>query len=109
MTQVESAYGEFVKRNAAVVFVAAQKIDGLFHGKQYADEKRYPFRLLFDEARQVTRAYGVYHALGTDAYNIAHPATFVIDTAGKISWIAVSPNQRERPPVGNILAAIDTA
>jgi peroxiredoxin len=108
MAQVESSYAEFEKRNAAVVFVAAQKIEGLFRGKEHIEQKKYPFPVLFDEARKVTRAYGVYHALGMDAYNIAHPATLVIDRSRKIRWIAVSPNQHERSSIEDILAAIDT-
>ncbi len=106
MTQVESSYAEFLKRNAAVVFIAAQKIDGLFRGKEHVEKREYPFPVLFDETRQVTRAYGVYHRMGTDAYNIAHPATFVINQNGKISWIAVSPNQRDRSTVNEILSAL---
>ena len=109
MAQVESSYGEFTKRNAAVVFVAAQKIDGLFKAKQHVQNKSYPFPVIFDETRKVTRAYGVYHALGHDAYNIARPATFVIDGNGKIRWIAISPNQNERPAIEDILAAIDSS
>src|SRR2546425_4926584 len=107
MAQVESSYDEFVKRNAAVTFVAAQKIDGLFRAKEHIANTKYSFDLLFDETRKVTRAYGVYHALGMDAYNIAHPATFVIGPAGRISWIAVSPSQHERPQLSDILSAIE--
>ena|SRR5437867_2364728 len=109
MAQVESSYGEFAKRNAAVVFVASQKIDGFFKGKEHVQNKKYPFPVLFDETRKTTRAYGVYHAFGHDAYNIARPATFVINRDGKIYWIAISPNQHERPPVDDILAAIDSS
>ena len=109
MAQVESSYDEFVKRNAAVVFVAAQKIDGLFRGKEHVEQRKYPFPVLFDETRKVTRAYGVYHALGTDAYNIARPSTFVIGSNGKICWIGVSPNQAERPPIEDILSAVSQA
>jgi peroxiredoxin len=107
MAQVESSYDEFVRRNAAVAFVAAQKIDGLFRGKEHIANAGYSFDLLFDATRQVTRTYGVYHALGMDAYNIARPATFVIDRNGQICWIAVSPNQAERPPIKDIFAAIE--
>ena len=106
MAQVESSYDEFTKRNAAVVVIAAQKIEGLFRAKEHVEKKKYPFPVLFDETRKVTRAYGVYHAFGTDAFNIAHPATFVIGPAGRICWIAVSTNQHERPQLSDILAAI---
>src|SRR5215510_10017517 len=105
MTQFESAYNEFGKRNAAVVFIAAQKIDGLFKGKEHVQKRRYPFPVLFDETREVTRAYGVHHALGIDAYNIARRATFVAGRDGKIRSIAVSPQQREGPRLEEILSA----
>ena len=108
MTQFESAYDEFKTRDAAVVFVAAQKIDGLFKGKEHVQKRKYPFPVLFDETREVTRAYGVHHALGLDAYNIARRATFVVGVDGKICWIAVSPQQREGPRLEDILAAIES-
>src|SRR5437868_4541573 len=107
MAQVESSYYEFTKRNAAVVIIAAQKIEGLFRAKEHVEKTKYPFPVLFDGSRKVTKAYGVYHALGRDAYNIAHPATFVIGPAGRICWIAVSPNQSERSQVSDILSAIE--
>jgi len=107
MAQVESSYNEFTKRDAAVVFVAAQKIEGFSRAKEYVEKNMYSVPVLFDEARKVTRAYGVYHGFGIDAYNIARPATFVIGRDGKICWIAVSPNQSERPRVPEILSAIE--
>ena len=107
MAQVESSIAEFGKRNAAVLIVAAQKIEGFSKAKEFVEQQKYHFPVLFDETRRVTRAYGVYHALGIDAINIAHPATFVIGRDGKICWIAVSPNQSERPPVDDILDVID--
>ena len=108
MTQFESAYDEFKKRGAAVLFIAAQKIDGLFKGKEHVQKQKYPFAVLFDETREVTRDYGVYQALRLDGYNIARRATFVIGSGGKICWIAVSPQQRVGPRLEDILAAIES-
>jgi peroxiredoxin len=62
--------------------------------------------VLFDETRQVTRAYGVHHAIGADAFNIAHPSTFIVRADGTIGWIAISPSQVERPAINDILNAI---
>ena len=107
MTQFESAHLEFTKRNAGIVFIAAQKIDGLFKGKEYIEKHAYPFPILFDEKREVTRAYGVHQALGIDTINLARRATFVIGGEGKICWIGVSPHQREAPTVQEILSAIE--
>ena len=91
-----------------MIVVAAQKIDGWFKGKDHVQSRKYPFPILFDETREVTRAYGVYHALAVDAFNIARPATFVVGRDGKICWIAVSPSQHERPRLDDVFAAIES-
>ena len=91
-----------------MVFIAAQKIDGLFKGKEHVQKHKYPFPVLFDETREITRDYGVHHAIGLDAYNIARRATFVVGGKGKICSIAVSPQQREGPRLEDILAAIES-
>ena len=69
----------------------------------------YPFPILFDETRAVTRAYGVYQGVGIDTFNLARRATFVISGDGRISWIGVSPHQREGPAVQEILSAIEVS
>ena len=90
-----------------MLFIAAQKIDGLFRGKEYLNKHKYPFPVLFDETREVTRAYGVHHALGIDAYNIAKRSVFVIGGKEEVCWIAVSPHQREAPDIQSIVRAIE--
>ena len=91
-----------------MIFIAAQKIDGLFKGKAYLEKHQYPFPVLFDETREVTRAYGVHHALGIDAYNIARRSLFIIGPDGRICWIAVSPKQTEAPDLPSVLNAIES-
>jgi len=108
MTQFESAYQEFTKRNASVVFIAGQKIDGLFKGKEHVHRRKYPFPILFDEQREVTRAYGVYQALGIDTINLARRSLFVVGSKGEICSIAVSPHQREAPQLQDVLDAIES-
>jgi peroxiredoxin len=109
MAQFESSYQEFTKRNTGVVFVAAQKIDGLFKGKEHVQKHAYPFPVLFDESREVTRAYGVYQAFGVDTYNLARRSAFLIGGGGKVLWIAVSPHQREAPSIQDFLAVIESS
>jgi peroxiredoxin len=108
MTQFESAYQEFTKRNAGVVFIAGQKIDGLFKGKEHVHKHKYPFPILFDEKRDVTRTYGVYQAVGIDTINLARRSLFVVGGEGKICSIAVSPHQREAPRLQDVLDAIES-
>ena len=108
MAQFESSFPEFQRRQINVVFIAAQKLDGLFRGKKFMDGRLYPFPVLFDENRIVTRAYGVHHALGIDAFNIAKRSVFLVDGDGVVRWIAVSPHQMEAPGIEDILRAIES-
>ncbi len=74
--------------------------------KKFVEKHNYRFPILFDETREVTKAYGVYHHVGLDAYRIAHPSAFILDPEGEIQWIAVSPNQVELPQNSNIFETI---
>jgi peroxiredoxin len=53
--------------------------------------------ILVDEDRAVSKAYGVWHRIGLDAWNTAHPALFLIDRAGMTRAIWVSDRQDEFP------------
>lgn len=90
-----------------MIFIAAQKFEGLFRGREYLQKHNYPFPVVFDESREVTHAYGVYQALGIDAINIARRATFVLGGEGKICWIFVSNHQLEAPRLEDIFKAIE--
>ena len=56
-----------------------------------------PFHILVDEAREVTKRYGVWHPVALDAWNISRPALFVIDRTGTIRAIFVGETQTEFP------------
>ena len=73
--------------------------------KRYIEDTGLPFDVLIDERRDVVRAYGVWHRIGIDAWNIARPAAFLIDTDQKIlaSWIG--DNQRQFPGAADLLRA----
>ena len=43
------------------------------------------------------KAYGVWHAVGLDAWNIARPALFLIDRSGAIRYSFVAERQDEFP------------
>lgn len=72
----------------------------------YAESPGFPFPMLIDETRAVIKAYGVWHLLGLDAFNIARPSTFLIDEAGQVRWIFVSSHQMDRPSIETLLGAI---
>ena len=104
MAQLEP-HAKEIGKVGSLVYVAAQSRHGLFRPERFFEQEQnsisYPF--LLDEDRAVTRAYGVYHAVGLDAFNIAHPATFVVGHDGRVRWIYVSSNQTDRSPVEDLL------
>ena len=53
----------------------------------------------------MARAYGVYHRVGLDAFNIARPAVFLIAQDGRIAYSFIGEHQREFPSQDEILAA----
>ena len=65
-----------------------------------------PFNILVDESREVLKAYGVWHRLGLDAWNIARPALFLIDTSSRIHYSFVGDSQEEFPSPEEISRAL---
>lgn len=103
MAQFEPYQSEIRAANASFVYIAAQKRGGLFNPEKFLIEHPISFPFLLDEDRSVTKSYGVYHLIGLDAYNIARPATFVIDKQGLIRFMYVGSSQTDRVPVADIL------
>jgi peroxiredoxin Q/BCP len=95
---------EYVARGVQVVTVVAQSSDVV---KRYVEDQGLPFNILIDESRDVLKAYGVWHRLGLDAWNIARPALFVIDRSGAIRYSFVSQHQDEFPTHEDIMKELD--
>jgi peroxiredoxin len=92
-----------------LVYNAAEKKTGMFNPQKFLEKHPTPFPFLLDEDRSVTKAYGVYHRLGVDAINIAHPAAFVIGRDGHIRYIYVGASQTDRAPIEEVLDALKRA
>jgi peroxiredoxin len=89
-----------------LLFIAAEKRDGMFKPVKFLEKHPVSFPFLLDEDRTVTKAYGLYHWLATDAINIAHPATLVIDGDGTVRYIYRGENQADRAPMEQVLEAV---
>jgi peroxiredoxin len=87
------------------VAVVAQASDRV---RTYIEETGLPFDILVDESRAVLKAYGVWHAVGLDAWNIARPALFLIDHSGAIRYSFVADKQHEFPEHEEIMGAIES-
>lgn len=89
-----------------MVYIAAEKRAGMFKPEKFLEEHPVSFPFLLDEDRSVTRAYGLYHRIGVDAFNIAHPATLMVDRSAIVRYIYRGKNQTDRAPVEPVLEAI---
>ena len=65
--------------------------------RRYIEEVGLPFEILIDEAREVAKQYGVWHAWGLDAYNIARPAVFLMDRNSVIHYSFIASRQNQYP------------
>lgn len=108
MTQLESVATEIAEARAQLVYVAAEKRQGVFRPDKYLATHPISFPFLLDEDRGVSRRYGVYQRLGSDAINIARPATFVVDREGLLQFVYVSKNQRDRTEIEEVIALAAT-
>ena len=106
MTQLESRRTEIEAAGAQLAFIAAEKRDGMWKPAKFLAKHPIASIFLLDEDRAVTKAYGLYHALGTDAIKIAHPATLVIDRTGVVRYIYRGDNPLDRVPLDEVLAAL---
>lgn len=103
MAQFESFKQQFAAAGIAVIFIAAEKRLGIFKPEKFFARRPSSFPFLLDEDRSVTKAWGLYQRLRTDAINIARPATFVVDSSGNVRWIYVGANQLDRAPIETVL------
>jgi peroxiredoxin len=106
MTQFESRRPESEAAGAQLAFIAAEKRDGVWRPGKFLEKHPIASVFLLDEDRAVTKAYGLHHALGADAINIAHPATFVIDRGGWVRYIYRGDNQLDRAPLDEVLGTL---
>ena len=89
-----------------MVYIAAEKRDGFFKPEQYLQKNPVSYPFLLDEDRTVTKAYGLYHRVGMDAINIAHPATLVIGGDKTVRFIYRGDNQLDRAPIQEAMKTI---
>ncbi len=110
MTQFESRLEDIEKAGAQLAFIAAEKREGVWKPGKYLQKHPIKSVFLLDEDRAVTKSYGLHHALATDALNIAHPATLIIQrdekATGVLRYIYRGNNQHDRVPIDAIVAEL---
>src|ERR1700756_936336 len=106
MAQVESMKDDIAKSASELAYIAAEKREGVFKPAKFLKKNPVSFPFLLDEDRTVTKTYGLYHRVGLDALNIAHPATLVIDQERTVHYIYRGENQLDRAPLDQVMAAV---
>ena len=76
--------------------------------RRYIEETGLPFDILIDRSRDVAKAYGVWHRIGLDAWNIARPAVFLIAPDRSIRYAFIARSQAEFPSHDEILRVVET-
>lgn len=108
MAQFEPHKAE-IETAGSLIYIAAEKRGGMFKPEKYLAEHPISFPFLLDEDRVVTKAYGIYQRLRLDAFNIARPATFVIDRQQVVRYLYAGTSQTDRSPITDVLSALKTA
>lgn len=82
----------------------------MFAEKIAADGKgKVNFPLLSDLEHKIIDGYGLRDPAyeGQKVYGIPHPAVYVINKDGKVSWSKIESNYRERPTNQDMRRALD--
>jgi len=71
---------------------------------------RVNFPMLSDREHKIIDAYGLRDPAyeGQQVYGIPHPAVYVIDKKGKVAWVKIESNYKQRPTNEQIRAALDS-
>ncbi len=106
LTELESA---LPKLEAAGIRVAAVLAQAWYRVRVSLEKAGDPYRfpILCDGDRNVVKEYGVWHPLGIDAFNSAHPASFLIDSTGILRYSFVGSTQFQRASMSEILAVAE--
>jgi thioredoxin-dependent peroxiredoxin len=104
MGHIREIYSEFEQRDARVVTILAESLQRM---QRFLEKNQYPFPVLSDVRRTVSRAYGVYVKVNFESVNIARPAQFVVDGNGIISYIYVGRTQADFPRDEELFDVLD--
>jgi len=91
---------------AQLVYIAAEKSTGVWKPAKFLQSHPVSYPFLLDEDRLVTKAYGLYHGLGIDAIDIAHPASLVIARDRRVEYTYRGASQTDRAPFDQVMGAL---
>lgn len=107
MPELEMLKDDIKAAGAKLVYIAAEKRDGMWKPEKYFEAHPIAYPFLLDENREVIKAYGLYHRIAIDALDIAHPATIVVDRDARVRYIYKSHTQSDRSPTAEVFKALE--
>jgi peroxiredoxin len=106
MAQLEPLAAEIEQVKAQLMYIAAEKAEGMWKPAKFLEKHPVSFPFLLDEDRSVTKAYGLYHRFGKDAIDIAHPATLVVAPDRTLRYIYRGDHQADRAPLDEVMGTL---
>jgi peroxiredoxin Q/BCP len=86
--------------------VLAISVDPPDKSAEIAEAYGLSYSVLSDPDLKVIDAYGVRHPDGGIEGHVARPATFIIDSTGRVAWYELADNWRVRPRPEEIVARL---
>ncbi|MBK7585615.1 MAG: peroxiredoxin family protein [Myxococcales bacterium] len=99
---MQSQRGEFEKRGAELVALSADPVET---SKELAGREKLSLTLVSDPERKIIGAFG----LDDPGNEVSWPAVYVLGPDGTVVYRAFLETYKERPPVADILAAVERA
>lgn len=104
MGHIREIYSEFEKRGARAVVIMAESLQKM---EEFLKDHKYPFPVLSDVRREVSKAYGVYVKVNFESYNINRPSEMVLNSDKTVEYIYIGRIQTDFPPDEEVLAVLD--
>jgi peroxiredoxin len=95
--------------NARRIRVAAVSVDSPEESEHLRKVAGYSFLFLCDDNDELIRRWDLVHPKGgEDGKDIARPAEFILDSAGKVRWVKLTNDFLIRARPEEVLQAIDS-
>ncbi len=94
MRVLSENYAQLQQAGIAIVGVVCQSKATVAY---YLRTHPLPFPLLVDGSRQVARLYGTHYYLSHEGFNLSHPALFILDKNGMITFAHVGRSMSDLP------------
>lgn len=100
---MEKIYDEILSTGGELLAVSPQTID---QNLGLRERRALSFPILADADLAVIHEWGLFNDLDPKERQIPYPATYIVAQDGRIAWAHLGIDTRDRPTVGEVLAAL---